>query len=82
MCQMKLVKQTHPIALQLFDAPKNALQGPLVRLAIQGGHGMMQGLNLNGNGYDEGDFHLMPGPQQLSANRKISARSSCPSNTR
>jgi hypothetical protein len=66
-CKMKLAKQTHHIAVQLADAQKKPVQGATVRLVIQDAHGMKQGLTLNGNGYYEGAFHLMPGAQKLTA---------------
>lgn len=66
-CKMKLEKQTHHIALQLVDAKKKPLQGAMVRLVVQDAHGMKQGLNLKGNGYYEGAFHLMPGKHTLTA---------------
>ena len=66
-CKMKLEKQTHHIALQLVDAKKKPVQGALVRLTLEDAHGMRQGLTLKGDGYYEGDFHLMPGKHQLRA---------------
>lgn len=66
-CKMKLEKQTHHIALQLVDTRKKPLQGAMVRLVVQDAHGMKQGLNLKGNGYYEGAFHLMPGKHTLTA---------------
>jgi hypothetical protein len=64
---MKLVKQTHHIAVQLLDAKKKPVQGAQVRLTVKDARGMMQGLNLTGNGYYEGGFHLSPGAQTLTA---------------
>ncbi|MNS27273.1 Copper-transporting P-type ATPase [compost metagenome] len=64
---MKLVKQSHHIAVQLFDANKKPVQGALVRLTVKDAHGMMQGLNLKGNGYYEGNFALTPGANKLTA---------------
>ena len=66
-CKMKLEKQTHHIALQLVDAKKQPVQGALVRLTLKDAHGMRQGLTLKGDGYYEGDFHLVPGKHQLTA---------------
>lgn len=64
---MKLVKQTHQIAVQLSDAKGKPVQGAMVRLVVKDAKGMVQALNLTGNGYYEGTFHLMPGKQQLTA---------------
>jgi hypothetical protein len=64
---MKLVKQTHHIAVQLADAKGKPVQGAMVRLVVKDAKGMVQALNLTGNGYYEGSFHLMPGKQQLTA---------------
>lgn len=64
---MKLVKQSHHIAVQLFDANKKPVQGALVRLTVKDAHGMIQGLNLKGNGYYEGNFALTPGANKLTA---------------
>ena len=66
-CKMALQKQTHHIAVQLFDMKKKPVQGALVRLTIKDSHGMMQGLTMKGNGYYEGAFHLMPGKHTLTA---------------
>lgn len=66
-CGMTMQKQTHHVALQLFDTHKKPVQGALVRLTIKDAHGMVQGLTLKGDGYYEGDFHLMPGKQLLTA---------------
>lgn len=64
---MKLVKQTHHIAVQLVDGKKKPVQGAMVRLAVKDARGMLQGLTLQGNGYYEGAFHLTPGAHKLTA---------------
>ena len=68
---MKLVKQTHHIAVQLVDGNKKPVQGAMVRLTIKDARGMLQGLNLQGNGYYEGAFHLAPGAHKLTAFVKL-----------
>lgn len=66
-CKMRLEKQTHHVAVQLTGANKKPLQGATVRLVFKDQHGLLQGLNLKGNGYYEGAFHLMPGKQTATA---------------
>jgi hypothetical protein len=69
-CKMKLVKQTHHIAVALYDAHQKPVQGALVRLTVKDAHGMMQSLKLKGDGYYEGELHLMPGTNKLTATVK------------
>ena len=64
---MTLVKQTHHIAVQVTDAAGKPVQGALVRLVTKDAKGLVQGLNLKGNGYYEGTFHLRPGSVKLTA---------------
>lgn len=64
---MKLMKQTHHIAVQLADAKAKPVAGATVRLVIVDKHGMKQGLTLTGNGFYEGTFALTPGAQKLTA---------------
>jgi hypothetical protein len=64
---MTLVKQTHHIAVQLADAAGKPVQGALVRLVAKDARGLVQGLNLKGNGTYQGTFHLRPGAVRLTA---------------
>ncbi|MNS94316.1 hypothetical protein D3C72_1285280 [compost metagenome] len=64
---MKLVKQTHHITVQLADAAGKPVNGALVRLVAKDARGLVQGLNLKGNGTYQGDFHLRPGAVRLTA---------------